>query len=136
MDFALLNAELKRDEGINLKPYRDTVGKLTIGIGRNLDDVGITEDEANALLRADVNRTIADLDRQLSWWRNLSEVRQRVLVNMAFNLGIGGLMKFQKMLTAMKSGDYVSAAQEALDSAWASQVGARADRLSRMIADG
>jgi len=136
VDFALITAELKRDEGLWLKPYRDTVGKLTIGIGRNLDDVGIFENEAEAMLANDITRVCADLDRVLFWWRNLSEVRQRVMVNMAFNLGIQGLLKFKKSLDAARDGDFITAAKEMLDSAWAIQVGARADRLAKMMEQG
>lgn len=136
MDVAPLVEELKRDEGVRLKPYRCTAGKLTIGIGRNLEDVGITESEAEYLLRTDVARSMADLDRFFPWWRRMSEPRQRALCNMCFNLGVGGLAKFKKFLAALERGDYADAAREALDSAWAHQVGARSQRLAKMIAEG
>ena len=84
--------DLKLDEGLRLKPYRDTVGKLTIGIGRNLDDVGISEAEAKYLLSNDLDRTISDLDKYMLWWQTLDTPRRRVILNMAFNLGVAGLM--------------------------------------------
>ena len=128
-----LRADLIRDEGLRLKPYRDTVGKLTIGIGRNLDDVGISEHEAIAMLNSDIERTWADLDRIAPWWQGLDDVRKRVLLNMAFNLGIGGLAKFKNTLAAVKEGRYADAADEMLASKWANQVGDRATRLAAMM---
>src|SRR3990167_8906796 len=86
---------LIRDEGVRLKPYRDSVGKLTIGVGRNLDDKGLTRAEAEALL---------------------DEPRRGVLVMLAFNAGIGGLLTFRKMLAAMGRGAWAEAARELLDS--------------------
>ena len=131
-----LLAELRRDEGLRLKPYRCTAGKLTIGVGRNLDDVGISEAEADLLLRNDVARSMADLDEAIPWWRSLTEARQRVLVNMAFNLGATGLLGFRNTLAAIESGNYVKAANGMLQSLWASQVGERAVRLARMMVTG
>lgn len=142
MDRQKLVAELKRDEALRLKPYRDTEGKLTIGIGRNLDDVGISEAEAAVLVNNDIDRTIADLDAKLPWWRQLDEVRQRVLVNMCFNMGIGnvslgkGLLSFVNTLAKMKAGDYQGAADGMRASKWAGQVGARAERLIQMMRTG
>lgn len=136
MDMNALLFELERDEGLRLKPYKDSVGKLTIGAGRNLDDVGISEEEARHLLENDVARTVADLDRHLPWWSGLDPVRQRVVINMAFNMGVAGLLGFSKTLAAMKSGDYVGAAYGMLASKWAGQVGERATRLAHMMSTG
>ncbi|SAK15841.1 lysozyme [Burkholderia multivorans] len=130
-----LIVELSRDEGRRLKPYVDTVGKTTIGVGRNLTDVGITDAECDLLLSNDIDRTVAWLDRNLSWWRQLDAVRQRVVVNMAFNMG-GSLLTFTNTLAAMKRGDYAAAADGMLASKWASQVGARATRLASMMRSG
>ncbi|HEM7839658.1 TPA: glycoside hydrolase family protein [Burkholderia multivorans] len=130
-----LIVELSRDEGRRLKPYVDTVGKTTIGVGRNLTDVGITDAECDLLLSNDIDRTVAWLDRNLSWWRQLDAVRQRVIVNMAFNMG-GSLLTFTNTLSAMKRGDYASAADGMLNSLWARQVGARATRLANMMRSG
>lgn len=135
-DMPTLLAELKRDEGVRLKPYTDTVGKLTIGVGRNLTDVGISEDECTALLQNDIAKVLAQLDRSLPWWRKLDPVRQRVLVNMAFNMGMTGLLTFKNTLAAVQSGSYTAAAAGMLASKWATQVGARAERLADMMRTG
>lgn len=134
-DMATMIAELIRDEGEKLKPYADTVGKLTIGVGRNLTDVGISQDECDLLLQNDVARSAAMLDRDLSWWRTLDPVRQRVMLNMAFNMG-GGLLTFVNTLAAVQKGDYNAAASGMLQSHWATQVGARAQRLADMMRTG
>ncbi|ARP86308.1 glycoside hydrolase family protein [Bordetella genomosp. 9] len=134
-DLATLQAELWRDEGERLKPYRDTVGKLTIGIGRNLDDVGISHEEALMLLANDIVRAEKWLDRNLPWWGSLDDVRQRVMVNMAFNLG-GKLLTFKNTLKAIQSHDWQQAHDGMLDSLWAKQVGQRAQRLAKMMLTG
>lgn len=136
MDITALTEELTRDEGLRLKPYKDSVGKLTIGVGRNLDDVGITAEEAKSLLSNDIQRTIVALDTAIPWWKGLDSVRQRVLVNMAFNMGVGKLLGFKNTLAAIQAGKFEDAATEMLDSTWARQVGARAQRLALMMQKG
>jgi lysozyme len=131
-----LAEQLLRDEGIRLKPYKDSVGKLTIGIGRNLDDVGISKEEAEHLLANDVRSASASLLQAFPWMAGLDEVRFCALVNMAFNLGIGGLAEFRKFLAALQAGDYETAKQEMLHSHWAEQVGPRAARLAIQIESG
>ena len=128
--------ELKLDEGLRLKPYLCSSGKLTIGVGRNLDDIGITRAEAMVLLDNDVDRCIRELDGALPWWRNLTDARQRALANMCFNLGITRLRKFSRTLRALEDARYEDAARHALDSAWARQVGARATRIAALIRAG
>jgi lysozyme len=136
MDIEALKNQLILHEGLKLEPYECTAGKLTIGVGRNIEDIGITEDEARYLLDNDILRVCDELDRNLSWWRDLSDVRQRVLVDMVFNLGISRFMQFQNTISAIESGDYDKAAEEMLDSRWAKQVGQRAHRLANaMITD-
>lgn len=130
MNRALLMLQLERHEGKRLKPYRDTAGKLTIGVGRNLDDVGLSEDEVDALLINDIGRVEHDLFRLVPCYSSLPDPQQRVLANMAFNLGVTGLLKFQHMLAAVAARDFNTAAQEMLDSAWAKQVGTRAIELA------
>lgn len=132
---ALAN-QLLTDEGLKLKPYRDTVGKWTIGVGRNLDDVGISKSEAMMLLGADIDKVMAQLDEKLPWWRGMSEARQQVIANMAFNMGIETLLTFKNTLAAMKDGRYSEAANGMLASKWALQVGARAQRLAKMMREG
>lgn len=129
-------AELERDEGLRLKPYRDTVGKLTLGIGRNIDDMGITKAEAIYLLENDIERVERELDTAMPWWRTLSDGRQRAMINLAFNMGISRLLGFKNMLAAMQAGRWVIAADEALLSRWAKQVGDRADRIAELIRRG
>lgn len=143
MDVDLLTRELVRDEALRLKPYRCSEGKLTIGIGRNLDDRGISKTEAEFLCRNDVADVFADLDRALPWWRGLDEVRQRALANMCFNLGVSRLLGFKNTLRLLAAGRYLEASQAALASKWAKQVGigtpeepGRALRIAMMLRDG
>lgn len=135
MDIEALKDQLILHEGLKLEPYQCTAGKLTIGVGRNIEDIGITEDEARYLLDNDILRVCDELDRNLPWWRDLSDVRQRVLVDMVFNLGISRFMQFQNTIAAIESGDYETASAEMLDSRWADQVGQRAKTLARMMRD-
>lgn len=136
MSDAVLEAMLLRHEGLRLKPYRDSVGKLTLGVGRNLDDVGISRDEALVLLRNDVARTQAALDAALPWRGGLDPVRGRVLVDMAFNLGVAGLLGFPDTLAAVRAGRFAQAAEHMLASRWAGQVRARALELAAMMRTG
>lgn len=137
MNIDLLKVELERDEGKRNKPYRDSVGKLTGGVGRNLDDVGFSDDEISLMLANDINsRVLPGLTQFMPWYVRLNDVQQRVLANMAFNMGIEGLLGFRNMLDAVKSGDFNRAADEMLSSKWASQVGERATRLAEMMRNG
>lgn len=128
--------QVRRDEGLRLHPYVDTVGKTTIGYGRNLVDKGISTDEANVLLKNDVDEVAALLRNRLPWFEALDDVRQAVLVNMCFNMGFGGLEEFTKFLAAAAQGRWSDAKAEMLDSAWAKQVGERANRLATQIETG
>lgn len=129
--------QLIADEALRLKPYRDTKGKLTIGVGRNLEDRGITKDEAMHLLSNDIAEVCADLDHAFVWWKDMSERRQIVLASMCFQMGLGGLLTFKKTLGAMRVGDYHRAADEMLDSKWAREDSPnRAIRLSAMMRAG
>lgn len=134
--------QLKRDENLRLKPYPDTVGKLTIGYGRNIEDDGISPIEAEYLLFDDIATTKADVDKYIPWARQLDDARYGVLLNMAFNMGIGdtekgtGLLGFKHTLSLIKQGDYVGASVAMLQSKWALQVGSRAKRLSDQMKNG
>ena len=140
MTKALMNrikAQLVRHEGLRLKPYRCTAGKLTIGIGRNLEDRGISQKEAYAMLERD----ILDFEQQLlneipDVYNGLDEVRQSVLLNMCFNLGIKGLLEFKNTLSYIGAGDWERAANGMLASKWAKQVGMRAIELSELMRKG
>jgi len=128
--------QLLRDEGIRLKPYQDTVGKWTIGVGRNLSDKGISEEEARVLLEDDVEEVSRGLLKALPWYTDLNEARQGVLENMAFNLGLAGLLAFHNTLTLMEKGDFDGAATAMLASRWATQVKDRAERLADQLRSG
>lgn len=132
----LMKDELRRDEGIRLKPYKDSVGKTTIGIGRNLDDVGITDYEADYLLTNDIANAMQGLDMALPFWKDMTESRQRALLNMVFNMGLHKVMEFTHMIIALRTGDYQTASDECLNSAWAKQVGSRAQRIAVQFATG
>jgi lysozyme len=132
----MIEEELIRDEGLKLKPYMCPAGKLTIGIGRNIEDVGISEDEALYLLRNDIENCNTDLTEMGFQFYNFSPNRWRVLVNMRFNLGPNRFRQFKKMIAALRDGDYEKAADEMMDSKWARQVGDRANRLAKMMREG
>jgi len=128
--------QLRLHEGERLRPYRCTAGKLTIGVGRNLEDRGISAEESAMLLSNDISREERELLAALPWVAKLSEVRQRVLLDMSFNLGLQGLLAFKRTLAAIQAGQYQQAAGMMLESLWARQVGQRAQRLSEMMATG
>lgn len=137
MDINQMARELERDEARRPNPYKDSKGKLTIGVGRNLDDVGLTDEEIDHLLHNDIERTAADLHREMPWTERLDDVRYRVLVNMAFNMGISRLHTFVHFLAACEAGRYHEAAAEMLNSKWHDvDVGVRAERLARMMETG
>ncbi len=135
-DRGLLAVELRRDEGVRSKPYVDTTGHTSIGVGRNLSAVGLLDAEIDLMLGHDIDRAAAELDRRWPWWRDLDPVRQRVLVNMTFNLGAAGLATFVRFLAAVRAGSYEVAAHEMASSLWHRQVGARAVRLEGMMIRG
>ena len=136
VDRDAMTRQLRLHEGERLKPYQCTAGKLTIGVGRNLEDRGITAEESAYLLANDIAREERALIQAVPWVNDLDDVRQRVLLDMCFNMGLGGLLQFKNTLAAIKAGDYQRAATMMLDSRWAKQVGQRAERLSRMMATG
>jgi lysozyme len=127
--------ELTRDEGMRKKPYKCTAGKVTIGIGRNLDDVGVSEEEALYLLKNDIKKAYEEAIK-FDWYHKLSSPRKRVIINMMLNLGAPRFKKFKKTIRYISVGDYGSASTEMLDSAWANQVGPRAKRLSTLMKNG
>lgn len=119
-------------EGIRLKPYTDTQGKLTIGVGRNLTDKGISKLEAMQLLRNDIE-TIRGQLNTLPVFRGLKDHQKAALIDMGFNLGFSGILQFTQMWNALGRRDHALAAKEMLDSKWARQTGNRAVELARMI---
>ena len=139
-DRTRLRARLIVSEALKLRVYRCTAGKLSIGVGRNLDDVGIAKAQAMVLLDHDIDRAEADLDRALPWWRTLDAVRQSVLVDMCFNMGLGnrekGLLSFVNTLALVQAHNFKGAASGMLSSRWAKQVGDRAVHLAVMMETG
>ena len=133
---AALYALLIRHEGMRLKPYTCTAGKTTIGVGRNLDDNGITEAEAMAMLERDVHVTVETLRDHFSWFAGLDHTRQDAVVSLGFNMGVKKLTTFKKFVAAMAAQQYETAAAEILDSTYATQVGKRAIELAGMIRTG
>ena len=127
---------IKNDEGLELKVYRCPANKLSIGYGRNLEDRGITEEEADYLLSNDIRSIRKELFDSKINFEKLNNARQSVLINMAYQMGINGLFKFKKMFSALSNQDYSLASLEMLDSKWAKQTPARAERLSSLMLKG
>lgn len=130
-----LAAQLTIDEGRRARVYTDTVGKLTVGVGRNISDRAFSDDEIDLMLNNDIKLVEQALDRSLPWWRQMNDARQNVLANMCF-MGIGTLLTFKNTLAAMKDSRYGDAADGMLASKWAKQVGQRAVRLADIMRKG
>jgi lysozyme len=137
--------ELRRDEGVRYSPYNDSRGYLTVGVGHlitrplPLPDgwaYPLNDEQVDSLLESDLAAVYAGLNAALPWWATLNDVRQRVICNMCFNLGLTKLLGFKNTLAAMRQGRYADAAAGMLNSAWASQVGQRAVRLANMMTTG
>jgi lysozyme len=147
VNFALMAAELRRDEGERLFVYDDAtghplragmtlVGNPTIGAGRNLAGRGISRGELDAMLHRDIAEHWAEAVRAFPWIARHDEVRQRAMCNLVFNLGPERLKEFAQTLALWERGDYKAAAKELLDSRYATQVGPRAKRVAHMLAHG
>ena len=126
---------LKKHEGLRLKPYKDTVGKLTIGIGRNLDDVGISEEEAVILLGNDLDK-VDEITSRIYWYQELTNNRKVVITSMIFNMGYKGFSQFKTMIACIERHDFEGASLAMLDSKWAKQVGKRAEELAEIMFKG
>ena len=128
--------QLVDHEGLELHPYEDSLGILTIGVGRNLEERGISEDEAFYLLGNDIEIIWDELIKQHPIVEDLDDQRQMILLDMAFNMGVPRLGKFKKMWAAIEDGDMIEASKQALDYRWADQVGRRAERLAERLTSG
>ena len=124
--------DIKFEEGYRQFPYRCTAGKLSVGYGFNLDDVGFTKDECDLILnyrirkiQGQVKSTLYDLDAPEEVWE--------ILYHLAYQLGLNGLLKFKKMIKALYDMDYETAADEGLDSLWYKQTPNRANRLMKQL---
>lgn len=132
----ILRPQLVIDEGERRFPYVDTVGKITIGVGRNLTDVGISKDEQDFLFAHDLTRAVSVAVGVFPTFDNLSDNRKAVLCNMAFNLGYTTLSQFHATIAAVTAKDFERASQQMLKSLWAAQVGDRAKRLATLMRTG
>jgi len=132
----LAKSLIKKHEGLRLKPYRCTAGKLTIGYGRNLDDRGISLAEAEHLFENDIREATEQAKTLVSNFTQLSENRQAVLIDMVFNMGIEGMRKWKNTLAAIERGDFKIVAYNMRQSLWYRQVPRRAEELIKMMEDG
>lgn len=131
-----LKEQLIRHEGLRLTVYDCPAGYKTVGVGRNLEGKGITEEEAMYLLDNDIKDFQESLSKELPWFDSLDECRKNILTNMAFNLGVSGLLKFKNTLAAVENKNWGEAASQMLESRWADQVGSRATELSELMKTG
>jgi lysozyme len=134
-----MTKQLTIDEGEVLHAYQDHLGYLTIGVGRLIDKRkggGITKEEAAYLLQNDINTRIDALQTKIPWVKELAQARQGVLVNMSFQLGVDGLLKFTRTLAYIQAGDYAAAADNMLKSKWAAQTPLRAERMAKQMRTG
>jgi len=130
-----LEDRLIRHEGIKLMPYKDHLGYLTIGIGRCIERVGISKEEALILLRNDIEKAKQQAAK-FNWFDSLNDERQGVIVEMIFQLGFGGVSNFKKMIAAIEQGDFEEASEQMLDSTWYKQTPARCAELSEIMRSG
>jgi lysozyme len=136
-----LQEMLIRHEGLRLHPYRCSEGYLTIGVGRNLEIKGISEEEAMEMLNHDISQCLLDLDKIFSesfmaYLEGEDSERAYALCDMRFQLGASGFRSFSNMIQAIKDQDWNRAADEALNSLWAQQTPERAREIAEMIRNG
>lgn len=139
IDEAAITARLISDESEVLHAYQDHLGFWTIGVGILIDERkggGITQDESRYLLRNRIQQREAQCAERFDWWQSIDEVRRGVIVCMAFQLGTNGVANFKKMGAALRIRDYNTASMEALDSTWAVQTPARAQRMAKIMRSG
>lgn len=132
--------QLRIDEGVRRQAYRDSLGLLTIGVGRLIDPTkpgcGLRDSEIDMLLANDVADRVDALTKALPWFTELDEARQGVLLNMAFQMGTAGLLAFTTTLGLVRAGRYDEAADAMLKSKWATQTPNRAARLAQQMRTG
>jgi lysozyme len=131
--------QIKRHEGLVLNAYQDSLGWWTIGYGRLIDKRkggGISEAEAEFLLKNDISNVVSSLKRQITFWDRLNAPRQAVLMNMAFQLGVVGLLKFKRTLSLIEAGQFTEAAEGMMTSLWAKQTPRRAQEMANQMRTG
>ena len=128
--------QLRFHEGVEHKVYKDHLGIETIGVGRNLVDRGLSDDEINVLLANDINICENELNTKMPWWKDLDEIRRRCLIDLVFNLGMPRFSQFVKTIEHIKNGAWEQASEELLDSNYAKQVPNRAKRIATMLRTG
>ena len=129
-----LKKDLIRDEDKVKLPYEDTVGKITIGVGRNLTDVGLSDDEIDFLLDNDIKRVIGELDKAFPWWLDLPENARLFMANLCFNLGLPKFRKFTTTLKLIERRQFKAAAKAFRENKrYFAQVGQRAERLAKLL---
>lgn len=134
-----LTRQLRGDEGEKLYAYTDSLGYLTLGVGRLVDPRkggGITAEESAYLLANDIAAKTKELTARLPWLYLLDPVRQGAMLNMAFQLGVDGLLGFRNSLELMRTGQFSLAADNFLKSKWAQQTPKRARRVTDQIRTG
>jgi lysozyme len=131
--------QLRGDEGVIPHAYKDHLGYLTIGVGRLIDKRkggGLRPDEISYLLNNDVDDRINELNKRLPWFQNLDDARRGVLLNMSFQMGVDGLLAFERTLALIRDGKYENAAHAMLQSKWATQTPERAARMAEQMRSG
>ena len=118
MDLNKLKQSVKKSENVKLKVYLCPKKKHTIGYGRNLDDRGITMLEAEAMLERDLLDTKLELEDKIKFFHKLDDIRQNVLIEMAYNMGVPHLLEFKNTLKFMEKSDFINASKEMLNSKW------------------
>lgn len=127
---------IKRHEGFEQFPYKCPANKLTIGYGRNIEEVGISKREASFLLHRDIEERVVFLET-FSFWKYMDSVRRTALIDMTYQLGGRGFSNFKKAIAALTTGDYKTAHDEILDSKYAKHdTPERARRIAKMILGG
>lgn len=135
IDLDLFRAHLEWAEARRRFPYEDQVGKTTIGVGRNLEDKGLSEDEIDYLLDNDIAAVLKECE-SLPYWDDLCMARKMVVADMVFNMGLPRFTGFVMTNRALNSGDFDEAAEEMKDSKWYRQTGRRARKLVRIMKTG
>jgi lysozyme len=128
-----LRQQLVEHEGERLTVYRCPAGYLTIGVGRNLEGTGISKAESRHLLDNDINRCINEAVARFPWFPDMDPIRQRAIVDLVFNMGMGTFLTFRRTLSYLAVKDYEQAGNALVNSQWYRQVGRRGKRIVSMV---